>query len=136
MRIAREGYPLIFTMVIIPLLAFAAGWMPLGIILGLLALAIVGFFRDPERQAPTGEGLIVSPADGKVVSVAGIKGDSPFLGAATRVSIFLSPLDVHINRTPVEGTDRKDNISAREIFGRLQGGSIAAQRTKCFNYRR
>ncbi len=107
MRIAREGYPLIFTMVIITLLAFAASWLPLGIILGLLALAIVGFFRDPERQAPTGEGLIVSPADGKVVSVEGIKGDSPFLGAATRVSIFLSPLDVHINRTPVEGRIEK-----------------------------
>jgi len=107
MRIAREGYPLIFTMVIITLLAFAASWLPLGIILGLVALAIVGFFRDPERQAPTGEGLIVSPADGKVVSVAGIKGDSPFLGAGTRVSIFLSPLDVHINRTPVEGRIEK-----------------------------
>jgi phosphatidylserine decarboxylase len=107
MRIAREGYPLIFTMVIITLLAFAAGWLPLGIILGLLALAIVGFFRDPERQAPTGEGLIVSPADGRVVSVAEIKGDSPFLGAATRVSIFLSPFDVHINRTPVEGRIEK-----------------------------
>jgi len=50
-----------------------------------------------------GEGLVVSPADGKVVSIAGVKGDSPFLGSATRVSIFLSPLDVHINRTPVEG---------------------------------
>jgi phosphatidylserine decarboxylase len=107
MRIAREGYPLIFTTVIIAMLAFAASWMALGILLGLLALAIVGFFRDPERQAPAGEGLVVSPADGKVVSVAGITGDSPFLGAATRVSIFLSPLDVHINRTPVEGRIEK-----------------------------
>jgi len=103
MRIAREGYPLIFTAVIVTLLAFLAGWMPLGIILGLIALAIAGFFRDPERQAPRGEGLVVSPADGKVVSVARVAGDSTFLGSATRVSIFLSPLDVHINRTPVEG---------------------------------
>jgi phosphatidylserine decarboxylase len=107
MRIASEGYPLIFTAVILALLAFVAGWVPLGIILGLIALAIAGFFRDPERQAPSGEGLIVSPADGKVVSVAGVKGDSPFLGSATRVSIFLSPLDVHINRTPVEGRIEK-----------------------------
>jgi phosphatidylserine decarboxylase len=103
MRIAKEGYPLIFTAVILTLLAFVAGWMPLGIILGLIGIAIAAFFRDPERQAPVGEGLVVSPADGKVVSVAGVKGDSPFLGSATRVSIFLSPLDVHINRTPVEG---------------------------------
>jgi phosphatidylserine decarboxylase len=103
MRIAKEWYPLIFTVVILTLLAFVAGWMPLGIILGLIGIAIAAFFRDPERQAPVGEGLVVSPADGKVVSVAGVKGDSPFLGSATRVSIFLSPLDVHINRTPVEG---------------------------------
>jgi phosphatidylserine decarboxylase len=103
MRIAREGYPLIFTAVILTLLAFLAGWVLLGIVLGLMGLAMAGFFRDPERQPPAGEGLVVSPADGKVVSVAGVKGDSPFLGSATRVSIFLSPLDVHINRTPVEG---------------------------------
>jgi phosphatidylserine decarboxylase len=103
MRIAREGYPLIFTALILALLAFLAGWMALGIILGLIGIAIAGFFRDPERQAPVGEGLVVSPADGKVVTIAGVKGDPLFLGSATRVSIFLSPLDVHINRTPVEG---------------------------------
>ena len=103
MRIAREGYPLIFTALILALLAFLAGWMALGIILGLIGIAIGGFFRDPERQAPVGEGLVVSPADGKVVTIAGVKGDPLFLGSATRVSIFLSPLDVHINRTPVEG---------------------------------
>ena len=103
MRIAREGYPLIFAVGIIALLAFLAGWMPLGIILGLIALSVAAFFRDPERQAPVGEGLVVSPADGKVVTIAGVKGDPLFLGSATRVSIFLSPLDVHINRTPVEG---------------------------------
>ena len=103
MRIAREGYPLIFAVGIIALLAFLAGWMPLGIILGLIALTVAAFFRDPERQAPVGEGLVVSPADGKVVTIAGVKGDPLFLGSATRVSIFLSPLDVHINRTPVEG---------------------------------
>jgi phosphatidylserine decarboxylase len=103
MRIAKEGYPLIFTAVILTLLAFLAGWMALGIILGLIGIAIAGFFRDPERQAPLGEGLVVSPADGKVVSIAGVKGDPFFLGSATRVSIFLSPFDVHINRTPVEG---------------------------------
>jgi phosphatidylserine decarboxylase len=107
MRVAREGYPLIFTAVIFTLLAFVAGWMPLGIILGLMGLAIAGFFRDPQRQPPAGEGLVVSPADGKVVSVAGVKGDSPFLGGGTRVSIFLSPLDVHINRIPVEGRIEK-----------------------------
>jgi len=103
MRIAKEGYPLIFTALILTLLAFLAGWMALGIILGIIGIAIAGFFREPERQAPLGEGLVVSPADGKVVNIAGVEGDPLFRGSATRVSIFLSPLDVHINRTPVEG---------------------------------
>jgi phosphatidylserine decarboxylase len=104
MRIAREGYPLILTTALLSLLAFGAGWLPLGVILGLAALAITAFFRDPERDPPEGEGLILAPADGKVVSVAQVNKDaSVFLGAAVRVSIFLSPLDVHINRSPVEG---------------------------------
>lgn len=104
MRIAREGYPLIFTTALLALVAFAAGWLPIGIILGLAALAITAFFRDPERHPPEGEGLILAPADGKVVSVADVRKDeSRFSGAAVRVSIFLSPLDVHINRSPVEG---------------------------------
>ncbi|HXV81544.1 MAG TPA: phosphatidylserine decarboxylase family protein [Candidatus Binatia bacterium] len=107
MKIAREGYPLIFTAAVLTLLAFLAGWIWLGTILGLLALALAGFFRDPERQAPAGEGLVVAPADGKVVSVARVQGDSLFSGSMTRVSIFLSPFDVHINRTPVEGKIEK-----------------------------
>src|SRR5262245_54461283 len=90
MRIAKEGYPLIFTAAILTLLAFLAGWMPLGIILGLVGIAIAGFFRDPERQAPMGEGLVVSPADGKVVSIAKVKGEPALPDSATRVSIFLS----------------------------------------------
>ena len=107
MRIAREGYPVILTAGVLSLLAFAAAWAPLGVVLGLLALAIAGFFRDPERQPPVGEGLIVAPADGKIVSVARVQGASPLPGAASRISIFLSPLDVHINRTPLEGTIEK-----------------------------
>ncbi|HSF59382.1 MAG TPA: phosphatidylserine decarboxylase family protein [Candidatus Binatia bacterium] len=105
MSIAREGYPLIFSTAILAALALMVGWIALGIALALVALAVTGFFRDPERQAPRGEGLIVAPADGKVVSVANVK--SAFLGSTKRVSIFLSPLDVHINRTPVEGKIEK-----------------------------
>jgi phosphatidylserine decarboxylase len=103
MRIAKEGYPIIFSAAVLSFGAFAVGWKPIGLILSPLTLAITAFFRDPERTPPVGEGLIVSPADGKVVSIAAIKGESNFPEAATRISIFLSPLDVHINRTPVEG---------------------------------
>ncbi|HEY7320771.1 MAG TPA: phosphatidylserine decarboxylase family protein [Candidatus Binatia bacterium] len=117
MKIAREGYPLIFTTAIVTLLAFLAGWMPLGIILGLISLGIAGFFRDPERQPPAGEGLVVAPADGRVVSIARVTDGSPFSGCVTRVSIFLSPLDVHINRTPVEGKVEKVTYQQGKFLG-------------------
>lgn len=103
MRIAKEGYPLILTAGTLTTLAFLIGWRWAGIVLGLATLAITAFFRDPERSIPTGEGLVVSPADGRVVSIAEITSDSSFGDTPTRVSIFLSPLDVHINRMPVAG---------------------------------
>jgi len=109
MKIAREGYPLIVTAAVVTILPFALGWVGIGVILGVCTIAIAGFFRDPERTIPTGDGLIVSPADGKVVSIVDIKGDPRFTEATARVSIFLSPLDVHINRSPVTGKIEQAN---------------------------
>jgi len=103
MRIAREGYPLILTAGIAALIALAIGWGLLGSLLAVLSLAVAAFFRDPERVVPAGDNLIVAPADGKVVSIAPAAAGGMFDGAATRISIFLSPLDVHINRVPVAG---------------------------------
>jgi phosphatidylserine decarboxylase len=104
MRIAKEGYPLILTGAALTAVAALAGWKFASAVLGVATLAVTGFFRDPERRIPRGEGLVVSPADGKVVSIAEVSGDPRFADAVTRVSIFLSPLDVHINRMPVGGT--------------------------------
>ena len=60
------------------------------------------FFRDPRRTAPAESGVIVSPADGRVTRVCPITPNDE--GSAVVVSIFLSPLDVHINRAPIAGT--------------------------------
>lgn len=69
----------------------------------LLAGFSLFFFRDPERAIPSGEGVIVSPADGRVVGIERVE-QVPFLdGPAQRVSIFLSIFDVHMNRAPIEG---------------------------------
>lgn len=103
MRIAREGYPLILAAAAAALLGLALGWWIAGGALALLSLAVAAFFRDPERIIPAGEGLLVSPADGKVVSIAEVQGGAILTDAAIRVSIFLSPLDVHINRVPMAG---------------------------------
>ena len=70
-------------------------------------LPLVGFcfwfFRDPERTAPSDPLLLVSPADGKVIDVSRVD-EGAFLHApTTKVSIFMSPLDVHVNRSPIDG---------------------------------
>jgi phosphatidylserine decarboxylase len=62
------------------------------------------FFRDPERQPPSGDDLIISPADGRVLEVVPGREEQFLHAPATRVSIFMSPLDVHVNRSPVTGT--------------------------------
>src|SRR5204862_400353 len=63
--------------------------------------ASLGFFRDPDRDVPSVPGGVLSPADGRVLSVDEL--DDPFVGPAVRVAIFLSPLDVHVNRSPIAG---------------------------------
>jgi phosphatidylserine decarboxylase len=65
-------------------------------------LAVVHFFRDPQRFPPGGQGLILAPADGRVISV-GDATDSPLSPPGQRISIFMSPLDVHVNRAPMGG---------------------------------
>jgi phosphatidylserine decarboxylase len=70
----------------------------------ILAFLILNFFRDPDRKIPTESGVIVSPADGRVVQVVeeNLEGQR-----VRRVSIFMSPLDVHVNRAPISGTIRE-----------------------------
>lgn len=68
-----------------------------------LTLFMAYFFRDPERRSPSEEGVYVAPADGKVILIREVS-DNPFVaGRATEVSIFMSPLNVHVNRAPCDG---------------------------------
>lgn len=78
----------------------------ISILLWLAAAFIIFFFRDPEREAPKGFGLLVSPADGTVIGIDEI--DEPdYIHARTkRVIIFLSPFNVHVNRVPEDGEVR------------------------------
>jgi phosphatidylserine decarboxylase len=84
----------------------------------LLALSVLYFFRDPARVIPAGDHLILSPADGKVVLIGNAE-EQDFLGSeSTQISIFLSPLDVHVNRIPVSGKVR--------YFKYVKGGYLVA----------
>jgi phosphatidylserine decarboxylase len=68
----------------------------------LLAAFFAFFFRDPDRTTPGGPSLVISPADGKVM-LAGPAASSPPPGEWQQITIFLSPMDVHINRVPIGG---------------------------------
>ena len=100
------GRPFLIAAVLAALLGLVLGWWLfwLAVLFGLFCLY---FFRDPERVAPGRPGAVVAPADGRVVSVLPVA-PPPELGLGTvprwRVAIFLSVLDVHVNRAPADGT--------------------------------
>ena len=105
MKIHREGYPFIAIFAAINLLAFLlAAW--LGWLLLPITIWCVAFFRDPERKTPEGPGLIICPADGKLLPI--VEAVPPVeLGLGERprprLSIFMNVFNVHVNRNPVSG---------------------------------
>jgi phosphatidylserine decarboxylase len=109
--ITKYGYSTVAVITIISFILILIGIYSNNNILkfGLILLAILimiftlNFFRDPERKTPAKEKVIVSPADGKVLFVKNIT-DQRFLnGEAKMIAIFMSPLNVHVNRVPVSG---------------------------------
>ncbi|MFN4112154.1 MAG: phosphatidylserine decarboxylase family protein [Ignavibacteria bacterium] len=74
------------------------------IVLGIFCLGFtLNFFRDPERNTPDGENLLISPADGKVISVIQTYDDEFLNSDCYKIAIFMSPLNVHVNRIPISG---------------------------------
>ena len=101
--LAREGYPLMGGALGVTLFLGVLGWTIPAVIALALTIFIVSFFRDPQRTPPNGLGLIVSPADGRVIKIARLRDDRFLHGDATLISIFMSPLNVHVNRIPASG---------------------------------
>ena len=99
--IAKEGIIFILPPVGLAILFFWLGLWPVGIAFVVLAAFMAFFFRDPKREPPTDANVIVSPADGRVTRISALEEANE--NSATLVSIFLSPLDVHINRSPIAG---------------------------------
>jgi phosphatidylserine decarboxylase len=85
------------------IIAWLAAW-PYAMPVLLLAIFCLWFFRDPERKIPTQAGAVVSPGDGKVTDVSGVTSGGI---SWTRISIFLSVFDVHVNRSPIAGVIRE-----------------------------
>jgi len=139
--IAREGYSNIAFVVglgmVISVLAglYLDHWLAYIIysVSGSLAAFIFFFFRDPDRISPADQSLVISPADGKIVQIREVEEDIYIQGKATQISIFLSPLNVHVNRIPASGKieyvkyhpgvylmawdERASNMNERADFG-------------------
>jgi phosphatidylserine decarboxylase len=100
---AIEGLPFLIPMVLLTGMLGILGWkvwMSLGI---LFSLFIAYFFRNPKREIPNLQNIILSPADGKVIHVGECEEDRFLKEKALKVSIFMSLFDVHLNRAPVSG---------------------------------
>ena len=101
MKIAADAFVFLVPLLVITGLLWIVGLMLLGSVCLGITLLVGLFFRDPHRNVPGEEGLVLAPADGKVLEVAKQS------DGTTRVSIFLALWDVHINRSPIGGTIRE-----------------------------
>jgi phosphatidylserine decarboxylase len=99
--IAPEGYPYIIIFAATTIVALLLGGKWMVIVSFVITVFMVYFFRDPEREIPEGEGLFVSPADGKIILIKDIGKDTD--RGFIEISIFMSPLNVHVNRAPCDG---------------------------------
>jgi phosphatidylserine decarboxylase len=107
------------------LVAAVLGWLTHSIFLAsipiLLAAFFLWFFRDPERIVPSGAGLVISPADGKVTDVSATQLNGV---PCTRISIFLNVFDVHVNRAPISGVI-KSAVYKKGLLGNAMNESSA-----------
>jgi phosphatidylserine decarboxylase len=102
--VAKEGLPFIVPAIIVTVLLFHWEVYSVAILLGLMTLFTVYFFRDPERVSHAEEDAVLSPADGTIIDIRHIEGGNKSLGGpALKISIFMSVFNVHVNRIPVKG---------------------------------
>ncbi len=113
--IAREGWPYLAGIVAI---AFLTSYFVGGIaafLVWLIALFVLQFFRDPARDIPEGEGIVLSPADGRVIKVE--RSQDPYgQRDAILVSVFMNVFNVHSNRSPVDGRIEKIQYFPGKFF--------------------
>ena len=118
----KEGFPFVGIALLIAIIfSFFGIWIG-ALIFGLITLFMIYFFRNPPRLIPTEPNIIVSPADGRVTRVEENE-------AGKFVSIFLSPLDVHVNRSPIAGKIKKiDYIHGKKMPATSHQASLVNER--------
>ncbi len=105
--VAKEGVPFIGIAVLVAVVFALLNWSVTAIVFFVIAGFILFFFRDPERIIPSGSGLVLSPADGRVIDIAEDNRDSLHGKDVRRISIFMNIFNVHVNRAPIMGEVRQ-----------------------------
>lgn len=103
MVIVKDGYPFIIGTIILTLIIYYFFGIYAAIVPGVLALFFIYFFRNPSRSMPYDPNILYSPADGTVMAVEDIYDDEYLNEPATKVTVFLSVFNVHVNRSPIDG---------------------------------
>lgn len=123
--IAKEGLPFLIPVALLAIILGTMGWkiwMSLGI---LLSLFIAYFFRNPRREIPNLQSIILSPADGRVIHVGECEEDRFLKEKVLKVSIFMSVFDVHLNRAPVSGKVLERNyLPGRFLVASVEKSSL------------
>ncbi len=114
--VATEGYPFIGLFAFVTLIFALLGWGALTLLLLGLTLFTIYFFRNPERCTPVEAGAVIAPADGKVIFVGQVMEERYFKDEVTKVSIFMSVFNVHVNRVPITGTVVEKFYNKGEFF--------------------
>jgi phosphatidylserine decarboxylase len=123
--LAKEGLPFLIPVAFLTVILGIMGWkiwMSLGI---LLSLFIAFFFRNPRREIPNLQNIILSPADGRVIHVGECEEDRFLKEKVLKVSIFMSVFDVHLNRAPVSGKVLERNyLPGRFLVASVEKSSL------------
>ena len=131
MFIDRAGLPFIGLAFVPSLICLAAGLAFPALLLSSLGILVALFFRDPSREPPQDPGVVVAPADGRVLFAGAADPDGAPPGTWLQVSIFLSPLDVHVNRVPIGGrVTRVDRVRGTFLPAYRPGAGASNERAE------
>ncbi|MHB8481810.1 MAG: phosphatidylserine decarboxylase family protein [Nitrospiria bacterium] len=114
--IATEGFPYVFTGAGLTLFSFFLGPASLTVFFGLITIFVLQFFRNPNRASSQEEGVVLSPADGEIISIEVVQENRFLKEKAVKISIFMNIFNVHVNRAPYSGTVRKISYSQGKFF--------------------
>jgi phosphatidylserine decarboxylase len=129
-RLTRHGFKeMLIGSLVLAIVGAGLGlaWWPLALIVLPVLVWLFAFFRDPERTLPLEQHVMVSPSDGKITDITRIDHDPLLGGPCVRVGVFLSVFDVHINRSPCDGTVLSTHYKPGKFINALKSEQVALE---------